>query len=956
MSLRIGFGIAVIIGVPVMAIGSAPERQWLPTGASITPLAVPGTNIQNLNPALANFPDFVADHAVAEARSPDGNTLLVLTSGYNRNFAADGKPIADASGDFVFVFDASGAVPRQTQALVVPKAFLGLAFSPDGEHFFVSGGDDDNIHVFERDGAVWHESGAPISLGHAFGVGATRSVDATRPAAAGLAATADGTRLVVANFNNDSITVVDWVRRQVIAELDLRPGKIDPKAAGARGGTFPYGVAIRGSDTAYVSSVRDREIAVVELGDKPKLRARIGLRGNPNQLLLTRAGTRLYVAEDNTDEIAVIDTRRNRLLAEWSLHLRAPGVAVPSRGVAPDGLALSTDEHTLYVAAGGINAIAVLSLGSGKVHGLIPTGWYPTAVSVARDDARLYIVNGKSPEGPNPDNCTNLAAPPATATRCPANRLLHAANDYVLQHSKAALATVPIPDASTLAGLTDLVNGNNRSRGVLTAQERNLFHVLRERIHHVIYIVKENRTYDQILGDLPIGNGDPTLAQFPVDVTPNQHRIASDFVDLDNFYDSGEVSGTGWPWSVAGRTTDVVEKTIPPYYAGRGFSYDSEGTNRDVNVGLATTEARIAANPLMQSDRDVLAGASDVAAPDGPEDEERERGYLWDAALRAHLRLRNYGFFIDLARYGTNVPEKLLIPLDHDPAARGIVVSYASNPTLAPHTDPYFRGFDNRFADYYRYTEWAREFSQFETQNRLPQLELVRFMHDHTGDFGIAADGVNTPDRQVADNDYAVGLLIERVAHSRYAGDTLIFVVEDDAQDGPDHVDAHRSVAFVVGPYVKHSALVSARYTTVDLVRTIELVLGLRPLNLHDALAAPMTEVFDLAAATWNYEALVPLALRATELPLPPAVIAAISPQSLICRGPERDAGYWAQQTVGMDFTAEDRVDSVRFNHVLWVGQHGDVPYPATRSGANLRADRSVRLADWMQTCRRADR
>src|SRR5450631_225217 len=322
MSLRIGFWITVIIGVPVMAIAAAPERQWLPTGASITPLAVPGTHVQSLNPALADFPDFVADHAVAEARSPDGNTLLVLTSGYNRNFSADGKPLADASGDYVFVFDTSGAIPRQTQALAVPKAFVGLAFSPDGGHFFVSGGDDDDIHVFERNGAVWHESGAPIGLGHAFGVGATRSVGATRPAAAGLAATADGTRLVVANFNNDSITVVDWVRRQVIAELDLRPGKLDPRAVGARGGTFPYGVAIRGSDTAYVSSVRDREIAVVELGDKPKLRARIGLRGNPNQLLLTRAGTRLYVAEDNTDEIAVIDTRRNRLLAEWSLHLR----------------------------------------------------------------------------------------------------------------------------------------------------------------------------------------------------------------------------------------------------------------------------------------------------------------------------------------------------------------------------------------------------------------------------------------------------------------------------------------------------------------------------------------------------------------------------------------------------------------------------------------------------------
>jgi DNA-binding beta-propeller fold protein YncE len=272
---------------------------------------------------------------------------------------------------------------------------------------------------------------------------------------------------------------------------------------------------------------------------------------------------------------------------------------------------------------------------------------------------------------------------------------------------------------------------------------------------------------------------------------------------------------------------------------------------------------------------------------------------------------------------------------------------------LAPHTDPYFRGFDNRFADFYRYREWAREFDGYERGNSLPRLELVRLMHDHMGDFASAADRVNTPNRQVADNDYAVGLLVERVAHSRFASDTLIFILEDDAQDGPDHVSAHRSTAFIAGPYVKRSALVSARHNTVDMLRTIELVLGLRALNLHDALAAPLTEAFDLSAKSWTFEAVVPNDLRATDLPLPSAKVAPPAGEAapIACRRPEQDADYWASQTQSMDFSAEDRIDSAQFNRILWTGQNGETPYPATRSGEDLRADRRVLLESTQQGC-----
>ncbi len=451
---------------------------------------------------------------------------------------------------------------------------------------------------------------------------------------------------------------------------------------------------------------------------------------------------------------------------------------------------------------------------------------------------------------------------------------------------------------------------------------------LRARIKHVIYIVRENRTYDQILGDVAGADGDPALVQFGPAITANAHALAKQFVTLDAFFDSGEASGNGWNWTTAARTTDVTEKEMPVNYAERGLTYDFEGTTRDINVALPIPE-RLAANPLNDKDPDLLPGPANQAAPDGPDGEDEE-GYLWDAALRAHETIRNYGFFLDLTLYDDKVPDAVRIAPERDAFARKLVVAFPANRDLAGVTDPYFRGFDNNFPDLYRYREWEREFAGYEKTGTLPRFETVRFMHDHTGDFKTAIDGVNTPETQVADNDYAVGLLIARVAESRFASSTLIFVIEDDAQDGPDHVDAHRSVAFIAGPYVKQGALVSERYTTVNMVRTIEEVLGLKPLNFHDANARPMAAVFDLKNARWHYEARVPDMLRTTSLPLPPQKKAAAV-------HPLHDAAYWAARTGGMDFSSEDKVDPVAYDRILWTGTMGNVPYPARRDGRNLR-------------------
>jgi hypothetical protein len=451
--------------------------------------------------------------------------------------------------------------------------------------------------------------------------------------------------------------------------------------------------------------------------------------------------------------------------------------------------------------------------------------------------------------------------------------------------------------------------------------------------------VKENRTYDQVLGDLEVGDGDPRLAIFGRAMTPNQHALARQFVDLDAFYDSGESSNTGWDWTTAARTNDWTEREAPVNYADRGLQYDQEGDNRNINVGYATSEERRRANPMSAADANVLPGARDVGAPDGPDD-EAGRGYLWDAAQRAGLSVRNYGFFGDLTRYEA-ATGPYQIPLEREPWKTSHVVFYVDKAALMGATDPYFWGFNQALADYWRYTEWAREFDDFMAKGQAPALMLLRMPHDHTGAFAEALDGVNSVETELADNDYAVGLVIQKVAQSPLAKDTLIFIIEDDAQDGPDHVDAHRSIAFVVGPYVKHGAVVSQRYTTVNMVKTIEAVLGLQPMGLNDALAAPMAEVFDPKQAAWAFTAQVPSVLRTTQLPLPRS-----SGAQAACRpAPPRSSAYWAAAMAGQDFSAEDRLDTARFNRALWRGLKGASPYPARRDGRNLRDNRATLLA-----------
>src|SRR5258708_1262517 len=422
--LRTLIAVLVLGYLPLLATGpqkgthtTPPSQESLPTGMSITPTAAKGSTFPPLNPALPDLPQFTVDHPITTAISPDGNTLLILTSGYNRNFDVKAKKVPAQSNEYVFVYDIANQAPVKRQVVKIANTYAGLVWAPDGKRFYVSGGADDNIHLFEQSDGRWTEPGEPIKLGHKGGLGIGSREDnrvaPNSPVAAGLAVSPNGSRILVANYANDSVSVIDVAARKVIAELDLRPGKNDPAQKGVPGGEYPYGVVFKGDDKAYVSSLRDREIVAVDMQAAPKIAGRIKIHGQPGKLILNKAQSLLFAAADNSDSVVIGDTRPDRVVAE--IKTTAPGIVFPNRagfkGSMPNSLALSPDEKTLYVTNGGTNSVAVVALDKdpddSRLVGLIPTGWYPEAVSVSADGATLYVLNGKGNAGPNPRGCRN---------------------------------------------------------------------------------------------------------------------------------------------------------------------------------------------------------------------------------------------------------------------------------------------------------------------------------------------------------------------------------------------------------------------------------------------------------------------------------------------------------------------------------------------------------------------
>jgi DNA-binding beta-propeller fold protein YncE len=965
---------AVALAAPVHAAPEPAGRArdvpiQLATGQDVTPTALRGAVQQPLNPGLPAYPDFVAGEAVRSQLSPDGATLAVLCAGQNSLYKPDGTVDTAASTQFIFLYDVSGAhraSPLLVQVIPQKNAHVGLAFSPDGGTLYAAGGRDDAVYAYAVTGGRWALT-RTIDLGHGgkgIGVGVS-------PNASGLAVSTDGRTLVVANNYNDSISVIDTATGAVRYEHDLRPYLAGNEgASGGAGGTFPFAVVLKGN-RAYVSSDRDREVVVVDVGSPTagRLLKRIPLQGNALGMALDAAGARLYVAEDNADEVAVIDTRRNAVVER--IDARAPPGLLPGderddrddphrraryTGAATYAVTLSRDGRSLYAVNAGANAVAVIPLhgeGAHQVSGLIPTAYEPHDLTLSADGGVMYIVNGKSATGPNPGHLagntaaiTSITYPGGNAAAAAAAR---ASNQYQFQLERASLVSAPVPMPHELERLTRQVAANDHYTAG-TRQDEQVMRFLRRHIKHVIYIVKENRTFDQVLGDLGNGaDGDASLTQFGQALTPNFHRLARQFVTLDHFMDPGDGSMDGWSWSLQGRVTNTETITQQINYAAvnRGLSYESEGSNRNVPVNLGSVAERdAAAGPagtqaysaataaLPGGTANVLTGTGNHASSDAPFG--AQGGYIFSAVLAAGRTVRSYGHLVNnIGSVGT-----VAAPVS-DPYGAGIVQVAPLEPSLAPFTDVYFRGYDQVYPDLWRFQEWKREFDQFVAGGDLPSLSLVRFSHDHMGAFASALGGVNTPETQQADDDLAVGRLVEAVSQSPYAADTLIVVTEDDCQDGPDHVDSHRATAYVVGPYVKQGEVIGARYTQVNALRTIEDLLGTEHLNLNTAFQRPMTEVFDLrSSGAWSYTAEASTVLKGTALAQGPTGLGARYARGADVQ-PRHDAAYWARVTEGFDFSEADRVPPARFNRVLWDGLSGSRPYPgpAGKPGAERSDD-----------------
>jgi YVTN family beta-propeller protein len=753
----------------------------------------------------------LGDRPLGLAMSPDGRTLLVSN---------DGQSVQS-----ITVIDRQTGEVRQTLPYAAPEAlFVGLAFSPDGKQAFASAGGNNKIRVYSvADQQLTEMASIPIPTPPG------EDGKPTNPYPAGLAVAPDGSRLYVVDNLTDSLSIVDLASQSVTATVQV--------------GHNPYAVVLSENGRwAYVSNWGEQSVSVVNTATA-STDSTLAVGTHPSALTVDRGRNEVYVANTDSDSVSLIDTNRNQVMATFSL---APYPDAP-QGSSPNALAAVGDN--LFVANAGNNDVAVVRLGSSpRVIGLIPTAWYPTAIAVTQDVSQLFIVNAKglgtgpNPAGPNP----NLPSTPA--------------DQYVGSMAVGTLSMLRVPNQTELDRLTAEVVANNgfderaNVRVAPTVHEQ----VVPRRpgdpsaIKHIIYVIKENRTYDQVLGSLGKGNGDPSINLFDDSSAPNTRDLARRFVLLDNFYADAEVSADGWNWSTAAEANTYVQKSWPANYSsGRNRPYEFEGGN------LAT-------------------------AP-GP---DPNNAYLWDRFAQAAIDYRNYGFWI---------------------AAPGKVASTA--PGLAEHTDLRYPGYDLGTTDQARIDEWQAEFSKYVDNGNLPPVELVRLPNDHTAG---TRSGSPTPRAYVADNDLALGRLVEAVSSSPYWPDTAIFVLEDDAQNGPDHVDAHRTEALVISPYTQTGAVDSTFYSTSSMLRTMELIVGLPPLTQFDAAATPMLNSF-------------------IDTPNPTAY-ATITPTQPLDEMNQADAPMSAESQE-MDFSAEDLAPTDLLNAAIWKSVRGassEMPEPRT--------------------------
>jgi YVTN family beta-propeller protein len=804
--------ILLAICVTVVTVGVLRTRADWPGST----LAVPGAltdgstllpNGWRLSPAGKHVK--VGDLPLNVLQTPDSKYLIVTSNGL-------------AKPSFSIVDIASWTVKNTMQ---LDQAWLGLVWSPDGTKLYSAGASQNNVQEFTYANGVITRArtfALPTVAGETF-VG-------------GLAVSPDGQTLYATRVFAQSVSAIDVASGRVLNTISLQ--------------AEPYTSLVSPDGRLlYVSLWGGARVQVYMLPSLTLLQE-LNTAEHPSAMVLSRDGGRLFVACANSASVWVFDVFSGEALEQISMSLypNAPATSTPN------SLALSPDGKTLLVANGDINAVAVVDVSNGGrsfVNGFMPTGWYPTGAIFSRDGASIFVLSGKGlVSAPKPtDGGSELRLQGAVSMIAVPDRVALA--DY----TRRVYAMTPYTDTAKL-NPADVPIGSPIPRVVGGSSP----------IKHVFYVIRENRTYDVVLGDMRQGNGDPALTLFGQAVTPNAHSLAETFVLLDNFYVDADVSYDGHSFSTAAYATDVIQKTWQTFYGNRGGLYLGEGDG-------------FMRNPF-----------GNLTAP--------EMGYIWDFAWRARVTVRSYGEFV----------------INQTRSPSGDVVAVGAVPGLRNAVAPSFAGFDLEITDNKRVDTWLQEFNRYVSDGNLPQLSILHLGNDHTQG---GKPGAPTPRAMVADNDLALGRVVEAISNSIYWKDSAIFVVEDDAQSGPDHVDSHRSVALVASPFAKRGFVDHTFYSTSGVLRTMELILGLPPMSQYDAAAVSLYNSFQ---ATPNLTAYRRIA---------PAV-------SLDEKNPLTAAGAAISRT--WDFSDADLTPEEPLNEVIWQSVKGkDSPMPPPRRSVFVR-------------------
>ena len=711
--------------------------------------------------------------------------------------------------------------------VTVAKSWYGLKFTADEKYLYASGGNDNRILKYSLSNRKFQLKDS-ILLGEKW---------PEKISPSGIEIDDRTNRMFVVTKENNALYIIDLAAKKIVHQQSL--------------GEAAYSCLLSGNKKElYISLWGGKKVLVFDIASK-KVVSEINVGENPNELLLSANRKHLYVANAGDNSVSVIDIANRKVLEV----LNAALYPASATGSTSNGLALSENQKELYVANADNNCLAVFDVsnpGFSKSKGFIPTGWYPTNVKVI--GKKIFVSNGKgfssmpNKKGPDPSKTDQ--------------EVIYQHGDYRKQQSKiqyigglfkGTLSIIDAPIAAQLVAYSKSVydntpyskekeqNANGEPNNPIPTKVGDP-----SPIKYVFYVIKENRTYDQVLGDMPEGNGDTSLVLFGEPITPNQHKLAREFVLLDNFYVDGEVSADGHNWSTAAHANDYLEKTWPTSYGGRGGSYDSEG-NREI------------ANP--------------------------DRGFIWDYCKRAGVSYRTYGEFAD--DYKANIK------------------------VLENHFCPYFTSWDQSERDTSRFYQWKREFDSLLAADAVPRFNSLRFINDHTEGAKL---GSPTPFAHVADNDWACGLFVEYLSKSPIWKETAIFIVEDDAQNGPDHVDAHRTTAYLAGGFVKRNFIDHTMYSTSSMLRTIELILGLPPMSQYDAAAEPMWRCF-------------------TATPDLSAFQSVVANVDLNEKNTKNTHSARLSQT--FDFSKEDRIPDLVFSEVIWKAVKGeDSIMPAPRRSA----------------------